>query len=213
MQPRDIAQQVVKAVAGDAAGGVHIYAAEALHDVCVIGDRKIGHKGLAEALDLDVAAVVRADGHGRVDDIGDGEQADMNAFGVRFLQALQLGQTLIIGLDGGHIGVDLRLNGGSFFHCGFLQLAEEGTVGSAQLVFLCAQVACLGDGRAVFLIQFQNLVHEGQLLILELLFDVLTHEVGVFPDESDIQHGFSPQYFNFARARRASMSTSLSSGL
>ena len=63
MQAGNVAQQVVEAVAGDAACGVKVDAVEALHDVHVVRDRVVGHNGLAEALDLDVMAVVGADGH------------------------------------------------------------------------------------------------------------------------------------------------------
>ena len=36
-----------------------------------MGNLKIGYNGIAEALYLDIAAVVRADGNGRVDDVRD----------------------------------------------------------------------------------------------------------------------------------------------
>ena len=50
---------------------VQIKAVEGGHDVGVVGHVEVGHLGLAEALNLHIAAVVRADGHAGVDDVGD----------------------------------------------------------------------------------------------------------------------------------------------
>ena len=75
VEPGDVAQQIVEAVAGDPAGGVQIDAVEGLHDLRVVGDGEVGHLGLTEALHLHVAGVVGADGHGGVDDLGDHQHA------------------------------------------------------------------------------------------------------------------------------------------
>ena len=72
VQAGNVAQQVVEAVAGHAAGGVQIDAVEALHDVHMVGDGIVGHHRLAEALDLHIVAVVGADGHAGIDHLGDG---------------------------------------------------------------------------------------------------------------------------------------------
>ena len=71
VQTRDVAEQVVEARAGHAARGVHIHAVKALHDLRVVGNFKIRRLRLAEALHLDVIAVVGADGHAGVDDVRD----------------------------------------------------------------------------------------------------------------------------------------------
>ena len=71
MQARHVADEVVEAVAGHAAGAVQVDAAEAFHDVGVVRDLEIGHDGLTEAFELDVFRVVLSDGHGGVDDVRD----------------------------------------------------------------------------------------------------------------------------------------------
>ena len=71
VQPGDVAQQIVEAAAGHTAGGIQIDAVKALHDVGVVGHLEIRGLWLAEALHLHVAAVVGADGHAGVDDLGD----------------------------------------------------------------------------------------------------------------------------------------------
>ena len=145
----------------------------------MIGDFKVGNHGLAEALHLDVGAVVRADGNGGVDDVGDVQHEVVDLLGVLALQALQLLQALVIGLHGGHVGVDLGLDGGLFLLRGLLQLAEQGAVCLGELIFLGAQVAGLGDGGTVETVKLDHLIHHGQLLVLELLLDVLLDELRV----------------------------------
>ena len=71
MEPGNIPHEVVEAVAGDPAGSVHVDAVEGLHDLGVVGDLKVGDHRLTEALDFHIAAVVRADGDGGINDIGD----------------------------------------------------------------------------------------------------------------------------------------------
>ncbi len=91
MQPRDVAEQVVEARAGDAARRVHINAVEALHDLRVVGNFKIGHLRLAEALDFDIAAVVRADGDAGIDDVRDQQHDLVDLLLVLFLKLFKLG--------------------------------------------------------------------------------------------------------------------------
>ena len=91
VQARNVAEQVVEARAGDAARRVHINAVEALHDLRVVGDLKIGHLRLAEALDLNVAAVVRADGDARIDDVRDQQHDLVDLLLVLFLELFKLG--------------------------------------------------------------------------------------------------------------------------
>ena len=54
---------------GHIPGSININAVELLHDVHMIGHLEIRHKRLAEALDLDVLAVVLADRHARIDNL------------------------------------------------------------------------------------------------------------------------------------------------
>ena len=183
VQAGDIAHQIVEAVAGDAARRVKIDAVEGLHDLGVIRDREIGRHGLAEALHLDVAAVVRADRHGIVDDLRDAQHnlADLRL--ILLLELLKLGQTL-------GLRVDLRLDGLDLVQLGgiLLRHAHELADLLGEAVALRAQVGGLADCRAVQLIQLDDLVHEGQLFLLELLLHVLPHEVGIFSYQSNIDH-------------------------
>ena len=99
VQAGDVSHEVVKAVAGDTAGGIHVNAVEALHNFGVVGDGEVGNDRLAEALDLDIAAVVRTDGNGVVDDVRDGEHDGADALAHLGGSLLKLGQTVGIGLD------------------------------------------------------------------------------------------------------------------
>ena len=99
VQTCNVANEVIEAVAGDAACGVHINAVEALHNLGVIGNIEIGDDGLAEALDLNVCAVIRADGDGRIDDVRDGQHDLMDTFCVVLLKTLKLGEPVGLRLD------------------------------------------------------------------------------------------------------------------
>ena len=135
MQARDVAQQVVKAHARHAAGGVLVDAVEARHDVHMVRHLEIGDERLAEALRLNVAAVVRADGHGGVDDVRDHieDLADARVH-VRDL-LVERRAALVVRLDGGVVLVDLRLQLGLFGLVGALfELAVQRAVGLGELV-------------------------------------------------------------------------------
>ncbi len=181
MEAGDIAQQVVEAVAGDPTGGVHINAAKPLHDLGMVGDVESGHSRFAEPLHLHVAAVVRADGHRGVDDIGDHHHdlVDLR-LQVRLL-LLQLRQP-------GGVGLDLLLGGLRLLELGrvLLGLTHQHAHLLAQGVALGPQLAGLGDGGPVFAVQRQDLVHQGELLLLVLLFDIFPDSVRVIPNEFDV---------------------------
>ncbi len=205
VQPRDVAHQIIKAVAGDAAGGVHVDAAEALHDLRVIGDRKIGHDGLAEALNLHVGAVVRADRHGGVDDVGDVQHQRADARGAVLLQLFQLLKPLGVGL---HLGLDL-LGLGELGRVLF-RLTHQHADLLGKAVAAGAQLAGLGDGGAVLRVELQHLVHHGQLVILKLFLDVFLDDLRIFPDKLDIQHVLFRPYFFPAFSRPNFSSSAIS---
>ena len=188
----NVAHQVVEAVAGHAAGRVHVDAVKGLHDLGVVGDVKVGGDGLTEALHLHVGGVVGADGHGGINDVGDLEHDVADLLGQLRLQSLQLGQTVGVGLDLGLGLLSLLELGGVL-----LGLAHQDAHLLGQGVALGAQVLSLSNGGTVLAVQLQHLVHQGQLLILELLLDVFLYHVGVFPDKLDIQHGLFLQYCSF----------------
>ena len=183
----DVAHQVVEAGAGYPAGGVHVDAVKGLHNLGVVGDLIRGHHGLAEALHLHVGAVVGAQGHGGVDDLGDHQHDLADLLGQLVLQLFQLGQALGLGHHLGLGGLGLLQLGGVLFG-----LAHQHAHLLGQGVALGAQGLGLVDGLAVAGVQLQHLVHQGQLGLLELLFDVLAHGVGVLTQESNVYHCLSP---------------------
>ncbi len=66
MKSRNIAHKIIKAFAGNLAGGVLVYAVKQLHNIGVVGYFKIGVRLLAEFFNLNIFAVVLADRHARV---------------------------------------------------------------------------------------------------------------------------------------------------
>ena len=189
VHPGDVPQQVVKPAAGDPGGSVHVDAVKPLHNVRVVGDLKLRHRGLAKALHLHVAAVVLADGHGGVDHLGDDHHDFVQRRLRVLLLGLQLGHALGISLYGGVVGVDLDLKLRLFgLVCAFFQLAEQGPVGLRQLVALRLQSLAVSNGLASLGIQGDGLVHQGQLGVLKFLADVLFYQVGIFPHKSNVQH-------------------------
>ena len=157
------------------------YAIKGLHQVHVVGDGEVGHHGLTEALDLHVAGIVGTQRHGVVDDLGN-DQHPLVELGVQLvLQLLQVGQTLGVlghfllhGLGFGQLGGVLL--GLAHQHA---DLLGQGIAGGAELVGL-------HDGGTALGVQLNDLIHQGQLFVLELLFDVLLDDVGIFPDKFDV---------------------------
>ena len=57
-----------------------------------------------------------------------------------------------------------------------------------ERVAFTAQAVCLGLCLTVLLVEFQHLIHQNELLVLELLLDVLLDDFGILPDKFHIQH-------------------------
>ena len=70
----------------------------------------------------------------------------------------------------------------------FFRLSHEHADLLRQGVALGAQVRRLIDGGAVGLVELDHLVDERQLRVLKLFADVLPNELGVFTDESNVNH-------------------------
>ena len=183
VQAGDVSHEVVKAVAGDTAGGIHVNAVEALHNLGVVGDGEVGNDRLAEALDLDIAAVVRTDGNGVVNDVRDGEHDGADALAHRGGSLLKLGQTVGIGLD-------LRLDLFGFFQFAriLLRLTHQHADLLGQRISRSTKVIALGESGTVLHIELQNLVNEGELCVLKLLPDVFLNFLGIFSYELYIKH-------------------------
>ena len=189
VQAGDVAHQVVETVAGYAAGRIHVDAVKALHNVGVVGNLKIGGDRLTKPLHLHIAAIVRADGHAGVNDLGNDHHDLVKLLGGSVNAGIQLCHTLGVGLHCGIVGVDLGLQLGLFGLVGTLfQLPVQRAVGLAQLVALCLERVALLHGAALFSVQRNGLVHQGQLGVLELLADVFLYCFGIFPYKSYIKH-------------------------
>ena len=70
----------------------------------------------------------------------------------------------------------------------FFRLSHEHADLLRQGVALGAQIRRLVDGGAVGLVELDHLVDERQLRVLKLFADVLPNELGVFTDESNVNH-------------------------
>ena len=181
VQAGDVAQQIVEAVARHAACGVQVDAVEALHDLHMVGDGEVRGLGLAETLHFHVVAVIGADGHAGIDHLGNGVHdlldlgLEFGLLGFQFLQAVSLGGHLLFDFlgFGGLAGV-------------LLGLAHQHADLLGQLVAVGTQVAGFTDGGAVLGVQGNDLIHQGQLGVLELFADVLLDGFGVFADKADV---------------------------
>ena len=147
----------------------------------------IGHDRLAKARGLDVVTVVRADGHGRIDNVGDDVEDLADSALQLGLLGVQLHAALVILLDGGVIGVDLRLQLGLSGLVGaFFELAVERPVGLRELIARGLQAFDLLLRGALFRVERNDLVYQRQLFILKLFADIFLDGVGIFPDKSDV---------------------------
>ena len=151
----------------------------------MVGDGEGGHLALAEALHFHVIFVALADGDGGVDDVGDQHHALADFLVQLLLQHFQLGQTVGVGLDLGLDFFGLSQLGGVL-----LGLAHQHANLLGELVALGAEVIGLHDGGAALGIQLDDLVHHGQLLVLELLADVFLYDLGILPDKTNVKHDF-----------------------
>ena len=184
MDPRDIAHQVVEAVAGDAPRAVEVDTRETLHNVGMIRDLEIGNDGFAELLALDVLAVVTTHRDRRIDDVRNGHHValdllfEFGALGFERGKARRLLRDLLL----------RRL--------GFLALPLP----HQHADLFRDPVAVGADIVALFLrgsaarVEFDHLVDEREFLILKLLFDVLFYNVGILPDKTQIKHFFLRLY-------------------
>ena len=71
MESRDVAHQIIEAVAGYAACAVQIDAVESIHNIGVIRNIKIRNNRLTVLLDLHIVSIIGSDRNRRIDDIGD----------------------------------------------------------------------------------------------------------------------------------------------
>ena len=144
----------------------------------MIGDLEVRHDRLAKALVFDVLAVVPADRHGIVDDLRDDQHPLADLRGVFGLLLFELGQLVlhVLYLLLGRLGLLA------------LALGHHAADRLADLVALRAQEIGALNGRAVRLVQLDDLIDQRELGVLKLLLDVLAHEVGIGAQKVDVQH-------------------------
>ena len=153
----------------------------------MVGDGEIRDLGFSEPFHLYVSGIVGADGHAGVDNVGDDQHNLPDLFGQLNFLLLQGGQSIGVRL---HFGLELLglrqlrgiLLGLTHKHTNLFAL---GIPGGAQI---------LGglDGLPVFLVQGDDLVHQRQFGLLELLFDILFDDFRIVPNKLNVQHNDSP---------------------
>ena len=176
LEPGNVPHQVVKAVAAGLAGAVQVDAPKALHNLRVVGHLEVGHHRLPKPLDFHVFAVVFADGHRVVDQVGNHQHALADFSGHLRLLALHL---LQLSGDGLHL----------FFHLlglFLLALAHQLANLLADGVALLAQLVAPALRGPELGVQFNDLVHQRQLFILEFLFDVFLDQLRIGADQLDV---------------------------
>ena len=181
VQTCNIAQQIIKAHAGHAACGILIDAVKRLHDINVMGNLKIRYDGIAEALYLDVVAVVRPDRDGRVNDVRD-HIHDLAQFLLRLgLLLFQFGAALVVGLDLGVVFINLLLQFRFLRLIRFFQLAIKRTVCLRQLVAGSLQLLTFLLRSTLFRVETDGGVYKRQLCILKLFADIFADSVRILP--------------------------------
>ena len=145
----------------------------------MVGNLKIRHKRLAEALDFHVLRVILADGHAGVDDLRNDLHPLLDLLGVLLLQRLQLHELF------GNLG-DFGLGG-----LGLVLLAllhQPADLLGEHLALIAQGIGAL-HCLAVLAVEIDDLVHQRQFAVLKLAPDVFTHDVGRLADEIDVNHG------------------------
>ena len=136
-------------------------------------------------------AVVGADGYRRVDHLRDlvhdflDLRLQFGLFGFELLEAVGLRR-------------DLRLDGLGLGGLGrvLLGLAHQHADLLGELVAVGAQRVRLGDGRAVFGVEGDDLIDERQFVVLEFFADVFLDQFGVFPHKTNVEHCDAPRVIN-----------------
>ena len=200
VKSRDIAHQVIEAVAGDAPGAVQIDAVKSLHDLCVIRDLIGRNHRIAVFCQLYVAGIVGTDRYGGIDDIGD-EHHILEDDLVGFLfDGIQLGQPVrhpvYLRLD----RIDLRLLGGVLFG-----LPHQRADLLGELLALRAELVGLLLCFAALLVVLYYLIHHRKLCVLKLLADIFLYDLRILSQKLNVDHVFPPVYciFRFLYCFRA----------
>ncbi len=187
MEAGDVPFQVVEAVAGGAPGAVQVDALQLLHNLHVVGHREVRGHWLPKPFHLHIFAVIPADGDRRIDDVGNHHHPLLYFLGVDLFVLLQLrhlvGHSLYLGLGG--------------FRLLFFALGHQTANLLGDNVALIAQLVAPGLGGTEFFVQLDDLIHQGELVLLELLADVLLYNLRIVSYKFHIQHGESAPFYLF----------------
>ena len=178
VEPGHVPLEVIEPVAGGPPGGIQVDAVQALHDVHVVGHREVGHHRVAEPLQLHVLAVILADGHRGVDDVGDDHHPLFDL----------LGKDLLVLLQPGHlVGHSLHLSLGGL-RLLLAPLCHHPADLLGNNVALVPQLVAPCLGGPILPVKLNDLVHQRQLLVLELPADVLLNDLRVVANKFHVQH-------------------------
>ena len=170
--------QIVKPIAAGFACIIEIDAVEPLHNVHMVGNLKRRHYRLAKAGNLHVFAVIPADRHAGIDNVGDHHHAFFDLpFKLRFTR-FQCSHFIC--------------HGRNFpFGClGLLALTARHHAPDllADHVALVAQCIAAGVRFTPLCIERHNLIHENELFILEFFADILLHKLRIRAEQLDVNH-------------------------
>jgi len=176
VQPGNIPPQVIKAVAACFARAVQINAAEALHNLHMIGHLIFRHTRLAKALQLYVFAVVPADRDGWINDIGNHQHA-LTDLG---------GELVYLRIQAAHLLRHIRDALFCLLRLFPLPLCHKRTDLLADRVTLAAQIFAARACSTAFFIQLDYLVDQRYLFLLKLFSDILLDKLRIGPQKFDV---------------------------
>ena len=151
----------------------------------MIGNRVVGNDRLAEALDFHIVGVVRSNGNAGINDIRDDQHVLPQLLPEGLLVFLKGSQAFGVGLN---LGLDLL---GFFPLALFHELADL----LRKRIAVSAETVGLLLGRPYLGIEVDDLIHQGKLLVLELLLYIFFDDVRMLPDELDVKHLFYSLFF------------------
>ena len=176
MQSCDITHEIIKSVSCHVSRRIQINPVKPLHNLCMIRNFKIRHYRLTKPLNLHIFTVILTDRHAGIDDIGDHHHPVIDLF--RQLCLFLLQQCQFLGISG-----DLC------FQClGILFPALPHKRSDLFGIFLSQGTEIIRSllSLAAFFIKSNNLIYHCQLTVLKLIFNILFHNIRVFPQKFNV---------------------------
>ncbi len=170
MEPCNITHKVVETIARNSAGSLHINAVESLHNIGVIRNLKIRNERFAESLNLNIFAVILADGNRLVNDVRYHHHTLCNLC-TEFCFTL------------GKLVKFLRLSGNllfNFFCLVSLALCHQSTDLLRNLVSVCSEFIRSCNNFSAFIVKFDYLVNERKFFILKFFLYIFLYDFRIF---------------------------------